>query len=279
MTQKYIAWDTSSATGVVVAFEINENKFRLVSEWSLSFETGKHSERLLWTIDLVLKSAGWKLSDLNGIGVGVGPGSFTGLRIGITTAKILATQLKIPTIPVSSLVILGRGMVSLLECEKTNDKTLLIACTDATKGEWFTLMGTVKSVRDCISMAEGDAAGIWSRGTVEKTLTPEEVMASAKEFLKKNPKSNWVALGQSVERYPELWKALPQKRNLDIYSMTQHQLQPRMLATLVWESIQQGVSRDPLLLKPRYLRDSDAEVKLRKGLLKVAPVTHRGGIA
>lgn len=279
MAQKYIAWDTSSATGVVVAFEINENKFHLVSEWSLSFETGKHSERLLWTIDLVLKSAGWKLSDLNGIGVGVGPGSFTGLRIGITTAKILATQLKIPTIAVSSLAVLARGMVSLLENDKKNDKTLLIACTDATKGEWFTLMGPLKSVRDCISMAEGDAAGIWSRSVSEKTITPEEVMESAKAFLKKNSKSSWVALGQSVERYPDMWKCLPSKRKIEVHSLTQNQLQPRVLASLVWESIQQAVVRDPSLLKPRYLRASEAEVNLKSGKLKAQVITHRGGIA
>jgi len=128
-------------------------------------------------------------------------------------------------------------------------------------------------------MAEGDAPGIWSRGTTEKTLTPEEVMEQAKAYLKKNPKSSWIALGQSVERYPEMWKALPVKRKVDVHSITQNQLQPRMLATLVWESVQQGVNRDPLLLKPRYLRASEAEVKLAKGELKVQPITHRGGIA
>ena len=162
---KYLAWDTSSTTGIVVAFEIHENKFRLISEWSLSFETSKHSERLLWSIDTVLKSAGWKLSELAGIGVGIGPGSFTGIRIGITTAKILAAQLKIPTIAVSSLALLARGLVPLLEADPENEKTLLIACTDATKGEWFTFMGPMKSVRDCISMHEGDEAGLWSRST------------------------------------------------------------------------------------------------------------------
>jgi hypothetical protein len=114
---------------------------------------------------------------------------------------------------------------------------------------------------------------------VEKTFTPEEVMEQAKAFLKKNPKSSWVALGQSVERYPDLWKALPVKRNVDVHSITINQLQPRMLATLVWESIQQGVFRDPSLLKPRYLRASEAEVNLKNGKLKVQPVTHRGGIA
>ena len=219
------------------------------------------------------------MSEITAIGVGVGPGSFTGLRIGITTAKILAAQLKIPTIPVSSLAILARGMVSLLESDKKQDKTFVVACTDAAKGEWFTLMGPVKSIRDCICMAEGDLPGIWSRSTVEKTLKPEEVLEGVKTYLKKNPTASWIALGQSVERYPDLWKSLPQIRMLKVHSIMKNQLQPRMLATLVWESVQQGLTRDPLFLKPRYLRDSDAEVKLRNGQLKVQPVTHRGGIA
>ena len=279
MSKKYLAWDTSSSSGVVVAFEINDSKVRLVSEWSLSFETGKHSERLLWTIDIVLKSAGWKLSDLSAIGVGVGPGSFTGLRIGITTAKMLASQLKIPTIPVSSLAFLARGVANLLGVEKEHDKTLFIACTDATKGEWFTLMGPTKAIRDCVSMADGDLPGIWARGVSESTLTPEEVIESAKAYLAKNAKSSWVAVGQSVERYPDVFKLLPAKRRVDLHAIGLHQPQPRLLATLVWESIQQGVERDPLALRPRYLRDSEAEVKLRKGLLKVSPVAQRGGIA
>jgi tRNA threonylcarbamoyladenosine biosynthesis protein TsaB len=279
MAKKYIAWDTSSSSGVVVAFEENAGGFRLVSEWSLSFETGKHSERLLWTVDTVLKSAGWKLSDLAGIGVGVGPGSFTGLRIGITTAKILAQQLKIQLIPVSSLAFLARGVVPLLGQEKTHDQTLMIACTDATKGEWFTLMGPVKSIRDCVSMADGDAAGIWGRSVTEKTMTPEEVMEAAQEYLKKHPKASWLAVGQSVERYSDLFKTLPSKRRVNLHAHGLHQPQPRVLATLTWESIQQGVVRDPMVVRPRYLRDSEAEVKLKKGLLKVAPVTTRGGIA
>jgi tRNA threonylcarbamoyladenosine biosynthesis protein TsaB len=279
MSRKYIAWDTSSASGVVVAFEETIQGFRLVSEWSLSFETGKHSERLLWTIDVVLKSAGWKLSDLSGIGVGIGPGSFTGLRIGITTAKILATQLKIDLIPVSSLAFLARGVVPLLGPEKTHDKTLFIACTDATKGEWFTLMGPVKSLRDCVSMADGDQPGIWARGVTEMTMTPEEVIESAKTYLSKHEQSEWIAVGQSVERYSEIFKALPSKRRVDLVAQGLHQPLPRTLATLVWESIQQGITRDPLRMRPRYLRDSEAEVKLKKGLLKASPVAPRGGIA
>jgi tRNA threonylcarbamoyl adenosine modification protein YeaZ len=295
--KRYLGFDTSTVTGIVVAFEVTDqvgDNLRIVAEWSLSLETSRHSERLLWTIDTVLQSAGWSLKDLSGIAVGVGPGSFTGLRIGITTACMLATQLKIQVIPISSLAILARGAQDFLaeaseldsKLKKSLEKTFVMACTDATKGEWFTLMGSLKSVADCVVMAEGDEPGIWGRGVSEKTLSPEAVFEEAKQYLKKNATARWVALGQSVERYEDEFKTLPAKRRITLKKGLQ-QVQPRMLARLAWEAIQQGFSRDSTQIKPRYLRDSDAEVKLKKGLLKPAAIDpsepgsafHRGGIA
>ncbi|MBC7396830.1 MAG: hypothetical protein H7333_05245, partial [Bdellovibrionales bacterium] len=61
--KRYLAWDTSSATGLVCAFEIRGNELKQVASWSLSLETSRHSERLLWSIDTVLQSAGWKIHD------------------------------------------------------------------------------------------------------------------------------------------------------------------------------------------------------------------------
>jgi tRNA threonylcarbamoyl adenosine modification protein YeaZ len=278
--KRYLAWDTSSVTGAVAAFEINGNHSRLVAEWSLSLETSKHSERLLWTIDTVLQSAGWEISDLSGIVVGIGPGSFTGLRIGLTTAGMLAAQLKIPVTPISSLIALARPVVDILLNAKETKKTLLIACTDATKGEWFTLMGPAKAIRDCVTMAEGDLPGVWSRGVHENALTPETVFAEAKKILEKaGDEASWIAIGQSVDRYAEQFKALPAKSRIEIQTPFLNQIQPRTLALLGYEAIQQGILRDPATLKPRYLRDSEAEVKLRNGQLKPQPKFHRGGVA
>ncbi len=59
-----------------------------------------HAEKLLETIDTVLKGAGLKPGDLDAIAVSVGPGSFTGLRIGMSAAKGLAFGSSIPIIPV-----------------------------------------------------------------------------------------------------------------------------------------------------------------------------------
>ncbi len=275
--QKYIAWDTSSITGVVSAFEIHGNRLREVVSWSLSLETSRHSERLLWSIDTVLQSAGWKVKELNGIAVGIGPGSFTGIRIGVTTARMLASSLNIPVVPLSSLALLAQNGVRALP---SLEKTIVIACTDAAKGEWFNLFGNAKAVRDCLTMAEGDLPGVWGRSVVETVSPSEKIFESIKKALEKlGPEAQWIAIGQSVERYPEEWKKLPQRSRIKVESSFIHQIRPEILTRMAFEAIQQGLSRQASSLKPRYLRDSDAEVKLRNGILKVSPILHRGGFA
>lgn len=275
--KRFLAWDTSSVTGVVSAFELHGSELREVVSWSLSLETSRHSERLLWSVDTVLQSAGWKLKDISGIAVGIGPGSFTGIRIGVTTARMLASTLSIPVIPLSSLALLSRNAVNALP---SLEKTLVIACTDATKGEWFTLFGKAKAVRDCVTFAEGDAPGVWGRGVGEEVLPPNEIMERVKKDLQKmGDESKWIAIGQSVERYPDLWKELPQKFRVKELPDGIHKISPQVLARVAAEAIQQGIVRNASSLKPRYLRDSEAEVKLRKGLLRVNPLLHRGGTA
>lgn len=62
-----------------------------------------HAEKLLPLIDAVLKKASLTLDKLEVIAVGVGPGSFTGVRIGVSTARALAQALDKPVIGISSL--------------------------------------------------------------------------------------------------------------------------------------------------------------------------------
>lgn len=268
---RYLAWDTSTPTGVVAAFEINSGKKKLIAEWTLSLDSSKHSERLLWTIDVILQSAGWKMDSIDGVVVGVGPGSFTGLRIGITCARMLAMQLRIPLIPVSSLAVLARP-ASLVA--GVNPKTLVIGCIDATKGEWFNIFGSAKAVSNCVIQTEGEYEGVWSRGVKERTLPPAEILEEAKAYLKKaGTKANWIAVGQSVERYPDLFKVLPSKNKIEISEPFMNQIQAKYLVQLGFEAIMQGALRKTGQVLPRYLRDSDAEVKLKKGLLKASPGT------
>lgn len=62
-----------------------------------------HSRLLQPALANVLESAGFTVQDLEQIAVGVGPGSYTGVRIAVSTAKAMATTLQIPLVPLSTL--------------------------------------------------------------------------------------------------------------------------------------------------------------------------------
>jgi tRNA threonylcarbamoyladenosine biosynthesis protein TsaB len=76
---------------------------------SLSAEGGRAAQRALALVDDVLTRAGCAKGDLSRIVVGCGPGSFTGLRIGIATARGLALGLGVPCVGVSTLAALAAG--------------------------------------------------------------------------------------------------------------------------------------------------------------------------
>jgi tRNA threonylcarbamoyladenosine biosynthesis protein TsaB len=93
-----LSLDTASVRGSVALL----NGEDVIGELRLaSLET--HSARLLRSIDFLLDSAGWTLKDLDLVSAGIGPGSFTGIRIGVATALGLAQSLGTPFAGVSGL--------------------------------------------------------------------------------------------------------------------------------------------------------------------------------
>jgi tRNA threonylcarbamoyl adenosine modification protein YeaZ len=95
---RILAFDTSSARGSVALLEGTELRAEIRLN---SLQT--HSTNLLTSIDFLLNRLGWSLRDLNLLAVGSGPGSFTGIRIGISTALGFARSLSIPFVEVSGL--------------------------------------------------------------------------------------------------------------------------------------------------------------------------------
>jgi tRNA threonylcarbamoyladenosine biosynthesis protein TsaB len=82
---RILAADTSTISGSLALFEDET----LSAECTLS--SGKtHNRRLLKSIDSLLRDAEWELESIDAFAVAGGPGSFTGLRIGMTTMKVLA---------------------------------------------------------------------------------------------------------------------------------------------------------------------------------------------
>lgn len=106
-----------SSDGVVVAAHAHE-------------EPNAHAERLLGLIERVLADAGTTRNGLDRIAVGVGPGSFTGLRVGIALAQGIALGLGRPLVGVGSL----RAMA---QAAPPSDRRVRVTVLDARRGELF----------------------------------------------------------------------------------------------------------------------------------------------
>ncbi len=98
LAAKILAFDTSSPRGSVAFLEGPE----LRAELRLN-PAGSHSTFLLSSIDFLAGKLGWRLNDLDVVAVGIGPGSFTGIRIGVSTALGIAQSLSIPFARISGL--------------------------------------------------------------------------------------------------------------------------------------------------------------------------------
>jgi tRNA threonylcarbamoyladenosine biosynthesis protein TsaB len=89
----------------------------------------RHAETLAPAIAWCCERSGIELSQLSAIAVGIGPGMFTGLRVGVTTAKVLAQSLRIPVVPIPSL--------DLLAYPLRYSRRLVVATIDARRHELY----------------------------------------------------------------------------------------------------------------------------------------------
>lgn len=69
----------------------------------------KQSSRLIPVLDKLLRGAGWQIDELDGVGVGLGPGSFTGIRVGLAAGQGLAFGVSIPLVGIGSFPAMVRG--------------------------------------------------------------------------------------------------------------------------------------------------------------------------
>ena len=81
----------------------------LVSDGEVLGERLSRASTLLEDVDALLRQGGARPSDLEALAVGIGPGSFTGVRVGLATARALALALDVPVAGVSTLAALAAG--------------------------------------------------------------------------------------------------------------------------------------------------------------------------
>jgi len=221
---KLLTVDTSTST-CSVALTVGE---RLVAESLLDSERTL-SERLLVSVDTVLRDAGLLLADLDGFGVALGPGSFTGVRIGVSTVKGLALATGKPVVGFSSLAMLALNL----------PETSLPVCPlfDARKKEVY--------------------AAIYRCGSLPEPLRGDCVMAPERFLTLVEGKALFV--GNGALRYRDLIEEVLGERAVFAPS---HCHQPRAAAgaVLAHEAFRSGVVTPLSSLNPAYLRPSEAEL-------------------
>lgn len=120
-----LAVDTTTFYGSVALLEDKQLIGEVNLESSVTF-----SERLLPAVDLLLKFSRHSLQDVDGYAISVGPGSFTGIRIGLSTVKALAMASGKPIAPVSTLKALAWKL-------RESAVSLISPVIDAKKGEIY----------------------------------------------------------------------------------------------------------------------------------------------
>ena len=88
-----------------------------------------HAEFVVPAIKYIAGEAGVSLDSVGGIAVGLGPGLFTGMRVGVATAKAMAQALRVPIVGIPSLDLLAYGV--------RHSQRLICAAVDARRGEVF----------------------------------------------------------------------------------------------------------------------------------------------
>ncbi len=183
-----------------------------------------HSGRLMNSIDFLLKSLKMNVKELDGVAVSAGPGSFTGLRIGIGATKGLALALHKPAVGVSTLKAMACSI-------KTGD--LLCPLIDAGRGEVYGC---------CYRLEEHDLA-----------MVHNEVVIDPIELLNAVGDADICVFGTGAEKHrPQIERASAGK-----IIQFDHFIAPAV-ARLGLEHIREGRIAP---LTPYYIRKSDAELQ------------------
>jgi tRNA threonylcarbamoyladenosine biosynthesis protein TsaB len=227
---KVLGIDTSTSCGAVGLIDDGE----VLCDTFLNIPV-THSERLLPVIEFVLREARCSIGDVDGWAISLGPGSFTGLRIGVSTVKGLAFATHKPVVGVATL--------DVLASQVSATSYLICPILDARKKEVYTAF---------YRYGEGDLP---RRQSDFQALRPEDLVKKIKE--------RTIFLGDGVRTYGDLLlHSLP---SLAIFPAAPlYVSHGSTVAKLGLDLLTKGEHLNVSTFSPIYVRPSEAEVKWRE---------------
>lgn len=226
---KVLAVESATLSGGVALLDDD----RLLGEITLNIAI-THSERLMSAVDRLLADCGLAPAELGGLAVSVGPGSFTGLRVGLATVKALAMALDLPVAPVPTL----DGLASRLPFADAPVCPIL----DARKAEVY------------LSLYR------WRGGGMERLW---EYLALPPELAVARLEAPVILLGDGIEACrPWLDRLGP---GVLIAPAAERMPSAAAVAVLGRAALAEGGGVSAEALAPLYLRPSEAELKARRG--------------
>ncbi|GAB4344225.1 MAG: tRNA (adenosine(37)-N6)-threonylcarbamoyltransferase complex dimerization subunit type 1 TsaB [Desulfobulbaceae bacterium] len=225
--------ETASTCGSVSLSRGTGENFRLLTETMISPPVS-HSRRLLGSLQWVMDSAGIDWAELDGVAVSIGPGSFTGLRIGLAAAKGVVMAAGKPLVGVPTLSALA------LTCAGTAAGRLTGALLDARK----------KEVYAAFHRFSEEGMPVEQGGPM--VIAPEKIPAMADEPV--------LLAGPGVSAYREVFEG-----HEHLALLPDHLGLPRasLVAMLGSRMLARGETMDPVTAAPLYVRASEAELNLR----------------
>lgn len=195
----------------------------------------EHTQRILPLVRAALADADVKLTDLDALAFGRGPGSFTGVRIGIGIAQGLALGADLPMIGVSTLATMAQG------AWRKTGATRVLAAIDARMGEVYW------------AEYQRDADGVWHGEETEAVLKPEAVSERLQQL-----DGSWAMVGTGWGAWPELAANSPlMLTDGEMLLPTAEDMLPiarQLFAAQKWVAVEQA--------EPVYLRNEVAWKKL-----------------
>jgi tRNA threonylcarbamoyladenosine biosynthesis protein TsaB len=199
------------------------------------FAPREHTIKILPMVDAVLAEAGIRLNQLDALAFGRGPGSFTGVRIGVGIAQGLAFGADLPVIGISTLAALAQGQYRATQSEN------VISAIDARMGEVY--WGQYSRLR----------SGDWSVALQEYVIKPDDVNS----ILVPDDKI-WMSCGTGWETYADVLSHL----SLNVESGAVLYPEAQDMAHLAAFAFARGETVSAEEASPVYLRDTVTWKKL-----------------